>query len=87
MQNTNEILDAVAPEYLSRKFGADPLIALIQAENNQEIQEALTAVMSALKPSQQEILSRYVRGQSINTIANEINRSVSTVYAIKNSIV
>ena len=87
MPNTNEILDAVAPEYLSRKFGADPLIALIQAENNQEIQEALTTVMSELKPSQQEILSRYVRGQSINTIANEINRSVSTVYAIKNSIV
>ena len=86
MQNTNEVLNAVIPEYLSRKYGADPLIALIQVENNEEIQEALTVVMSALKPSQQDILSRYVSGQSINTIANELNRSVSTVYAIKNSI-
>ena len=86
MTNTNELLNAVAPEYLSRKYGADPLVAIIQAENNQEIQDALTVVMSALKPSQQEILSRYVRGQSFNTIANELNRSISAVYAIKKSI-
>lgn len=86
MKNTNEVIETVGPEYLSRKFGVDPLIAIIQAENNQEIQDALTVVMSALKPSQQDILSRYVRGQSLNTIANEINRSVSTVYNIKNSI-
>lgn len=82
----NDVLDAVTPEYLSRKYGADPLLALIKTENHQEARQALPVIMSALSPSQQEVLTRYVSGQSLYSISKEINRPISTVSSVKNSI-